>query len=100
MGSPLGPLLANFFMCSTEDTLWHEGKMPTYIKRYLDDTLTIMPHITSAVNFLQYQNKSDCLLYEMFFIPIFIQELRPTLKMQSDSIRAKVFNQVFNFYLF
>ena len=96
MGSPLGPLLANFFMCSTEDTSWHEGKMPTYNKRYVDDTLTIMPHITSAVNFLQYQNKSDCLLYEMFFI----QELRPTLKMQSDSIRAKVFNQVFHFYLF
>ena len=49
MGSCLGPLLANFFMCSIEDTLKHEGKMPTYYKRYVryvDDTLTIMPVIT------------------------------------------------------
>ena len=33
-------------------------------------------------------NKFDCLIYEMFFI----NELRPTLNVQSDSIRAKVFN--------
>ena len=57
MGSCLGPLLANFFMCSIEDTLKHEGKMPTYYKRYVDDTLTIMPDITSAVNFLEILNQ-------------------------------------------
>ena len=33
-------------------------------------------------------NKFDCLIYEMFFI----RKLRPTLNVQSDSIRAKVFN--------
>ena len=33
-------------------------------------------------------NKFDCLVYEMFFI----NELKPTLNVQSDSIRAKVFN--------
>ncbi len=33
-------------------------------------------------------NKFGCLVYEMFFI----HELRPTLNVQSDSIRAKVFN--------
>ena len=33
-------------------------------------------------------NKFDCLVYEMFFI----NELRPTLNAQSDSIRAKDFN--------
>ena len=33
-------------------------------------------------------NKFDCLIYEMFTI----QELRPALNVQSDSIRAKVFN--------
>ena len=32
-------------------------------------------------------NKFDCLVHEMFFI----HELRPTLNVQSDSIRAKVF---------
>ena len=33
-------------------------------------------------------NKFDYLVYEMFFI----NELKPTLNVQSDSIRAKVFN--------
>ena len=57
MGSALGPLLANLFMCSIEDTLKLESKMPTYYKRYVDDTLTIMPDITSAVNFLEILNQ-------------------------------------------
>ena len=39
MGSPVGPLLANVFMCSTEETLEREGKMPTYYRRFVDDTL-------------------------------------------------------------
>ena len=38
MGSPLSPLLANAFMCSIEETLEREGKMPTYYKRFVDDT--------------------------------------------------------------
>ena len=33
------------------------------------------------------QNKFDCLVFEMFFI----QELKPTLNKQCDSIRAKLF---------
>ena len=33
------------------------------------------------------QNKFDCLIFEMFFI----QELKPTLNKQCDSIRAKLF---------
>ncbi|XP_067039590.1 uncharacterized protein [Acropora muricata] len=52
MGPPLGPLLANVFMCSIEETLEREGKMPTYYRRYVDDTLTIMPDKLSADNFL------------------------------------------------
>ena len=52
MGFPLGPLLANAFMCSIEETLEREGKMPRYYKRLVDDTLTIMPNKTSADNFL------------------------------------------------
>jgi len=34
------------------------------------------------------KNKFDCLIFEMFFI----NEPRPSLNVQSDSIRAKVFN--------
>ena len=43
IGSPLGPLLTNAFMCSIEETLDREGKMPSHYRRYVDDTLTIMP---------------------------------------------------------
>ena len=50
MGSPLGPLLAYVFMCSTEDKLVNDqdGKLPSHYGRYVDDTFTIMPDITSA----------------------------------------------------
>ena len=33
------------------------------------------------------KSKFDCLVFEMFFI----NELRPSLNVQSDSLRAKVF---------
>ena len=42
MGSPLGPLMANAFMCSIEDRLEKQGKMPEFYKRYVDDTLSII----------------------------------------------------------
>lgn len=53
MGSPLGPLLANVFMCSIAETLEREGKMPTYYRRYVDNTLTIRRDKTLADNFLE-----------------------------------------------
>lgn len=40
MGSPLGPLLANVFMCFIEETLQHDGKLPSFYRRCVDDTLT------------------------------------------------------------
>ena len=48
MGTPLGPLLANVFMCSIEDKLDQDGKLPSYYRRYVDDTFTIMSDIPSA----------------------------------------------------
>ena len=57
MGSLLGPLLANVFMCSIEETLDREGKMASYYRRYVDDTFTIMPNKTSANNFLETLNQ-------------------------------------------
>ena len=56
MGSPLGPLLANVFMCRIEETLERDGKMPAYYRRYVDDTLTIVPNIASANEFLETLN--------------------------------------------
>ena len=43
-------------MCSIEETLDREGKMPTYYKRYVEDMLTIMPDKSSANNFLETLN--------------------------------------------
>ena len=43
MGSTLGPVLANVFMYNIKESLEQEGKMPTYYRRFVDDTLTTMP---------------------------------------------------------
>ena len=51
MGSPLGPLLANVFTGSVEETLEREGRMPSFYKRYVDDKLTILPDTTSTASF-------------------------------------------------
>ena len=52
MGSPLGPLLANVFMTHIEEKLEREGKLLSFYRRYVDDTLTIMPNTETASNFL------------------------------------------------
>ena len=72
MGSPLGLLLANVFMCSIEERigaglmclcvvlkkgLEQEGKMLAYYRRSVDDTLTVMPNKTCAENILETLNR-------------------------------------------
>ena len=52
MGSPLGPLMANVFMCHLEDKLTRDGVMPTLYRRYVDDTLAKMPSTEAAADFL------------------------------------------------
>ena len=52
MGSPLGPLMANVFMCHLEETLTHDDLMPQLYKRYVDDTLARMPSADAATEFL------------------------------------------------
>ena len=52
MGSPLGPLMANVFMCHLEEKLTCDGLMPHLYKRYLDDTLARMPSADAAAVFL------------------------------------------------
>ena len=52
MGSPLDPLLANVFMSYIEEKLEREGKLPSFYRRYDEETLTIMPNIKTASNFL------------------------------------------------
>ena len=43
-------------MCSIEDKLHQDGKLPSYYRRYVDDTFTIMPDTASAEIFLDTLN--------------------------------------------
>ena len=58
MGSPLGPLLANVFMCSIEKNLEQHGQFPPYYRRYVDDTLTVTPVRMTAGHFLDTLNST------------------------------------------
>ncbi|PFX30457.1 hypothetical protein AWC38_SpisGene4745 [Stylophora pistillata] len=58
MGSPLGPLMANAFVCRIEKQLERENKMPIFYKRFVDDTLSVMPDPEAASEFLETLNKS------------------------------------------
>ena len=56
MGSPLGPLLANTFMCSIKEKLEAGNKLPSFYKWYLDDTFTFMPDLSNSKAFLNKLN--------------------------------------------
>ena len=56
MGSPLGPLMANAFMCKLERDLEANGSMPPFYRRYVDDTLALFPNITEHNKFLDILN--------------------------------------------
>ena len=58
MGSPLGPLMANAFMCSIEEKLENKNKLPSFYRRHVDDTLAMVPDIPSAEAFLTTLNES------------------------------------------
>ena len=50
--------MANAFMCSIEERLQDQGKMPDFYKCYVDDTLSIMPNVETAEAFLSTLNDS------------------------------------------
>ncbi|KAL9963061.1 hypothetical protein ACROYT_G032227 [Oculina patagonica] len=56
MGSPLGPLMANTFLCSIEEKLQNENKLPDFYRRYVDDTLATVEDIQTAEAFLKTLN--------------------------------------------
>ena len=57
MGSPpLGPLLANVFMCHIENQLEQKSMIRSFYRRYVDNTLVTMPNTESATDFLQVLN--------------------------------------------
>ena len=51
MGSPLGPLMANVFMCHLEENLARDGMVHSLYKKYVDDTLARMPKTDAAADF-------------------------------------------------
>ena len=57
MGSPLGPVLANFLMCDFEEKwLMNAKTSPSFWNRYIDDTFTLFHNKDSANEFLHYLN--------------------------------------------
>ena len=60
MGSPIGPTLANIFLCHHEDKWLHDCPTefkPIFYKRYVDDTCTLFYTPEHPENFLNYLNE-------------------------------------------
>ena len=57
MGSPLGPLVANAFLCFIEEQLARDNKLPSFYRRYVDYTQSSVPDIQSAMTFLATLNE-------------------------------------------
>ena len=93
MGTPLGPLLANVFMCSIEDKLDQDGKLPSYYRRYVDDTFTIMSDIPSAGALLDTLN--NCLPPAKFTMEVERNSSLPFIGIEllnlAPRIRTKVY---------
>ena len=59
MGSQLLPLLANKFMCSIEENLEKDNKLPYSVRRsYVDDTLAAVQDILTAATFIATLDKA------------------------------------------
>ena len=59
MGSPLGPIFANIFMSSLEETFIDDCPLlfrPLFYKRYVDDTVALFHDRGSATRFLEFIN--------------------------------------------
>ncbi|MEM7163798.1 MAG: reverse transcriptase domain-containing protein, partial [Bacteroidota bacterium] len=66
MGSPLGPLLANVFMCHLEQRLEDNSTFPKFYKRYVDDTVAIVKDESAARAFLnELNNVHDSISFTM-----------------------------------
>ena len=59
MGSPLGALMANSFLCDIEENLDQANQLPSFYKQYVEDTLTFVHNInnTESFKFLQVLNE-------------------------------------------
>ena len=66
----------------------HKHKQSSICKHYMSKDGTIPRDLTENITVLRKcKGKFECLLYEM----LFIQKEKPSLHIQSDSLRAKLF---------
>jgi len=59
MGSPLGPTLANIFLCHKEEQWLNNCPLtfkPVYYKRYVDDIFVLLPHSGCLEDFCRYMS--------------------------------------------
>lgn len=56
MGSPLGPLVANTFLCCIEEKLEQDNKLPDFYRRYMDNTFSTIIDVPTAEAFLSILN--------------------------------------------
>ena len=49
--SPLGPLMANAFLCSVEEKLDQYNKIPEFYRRYVDNTFATMKMYQQQISY-------------------------------------------------
>ena len=93
MGSPLGPLMANTFMCSIEEKLERENKLPDFYRRYVDDTLAAVQDIPTATAFLATLNKAHPSIN--FTMEVAINDKLPFIGMELMKMGSQVRTSVY-----
>ncbi|XP_068735678.1 uncharacterized protein [Montipora capricornis] len=93
MGSPLGPLLANVFMCHLEERLSDNDLIPPFYRRYVDDTLAITPGLDVAESFLDALNGLHPSIH--FTIKLFKNDSIPFIGMLITKNGNKLETQVY-----
>ena len=95
MGSPLGPLMANAFMCKLESYMKANDLLPEHYYRYVDDTVAIFPSTEECTAFLQTLNglhpsaSFTCELHKNHILPFIGINLRNTGDCISTSVYRK-----------
>ncbi|CAB4043912.1 Hypothetical predicted protein, partial [Paramuricea clavata] len=93
MGSPLGPLMANTFMCHLEDKLKRYGMIPEFYKRFVDDAFSKMPNAAAATVFLEKLNDLHPNLCFTMELPV--ENKIPFVGMEISRDGSKVKTQVY-----
>ena len=99
MGSPLGPTLANIFLCYHENNWLKDcpkNFKPIYYKRYVDDIFVLFNKPEHAQFFLEYINKKHNIKFStetelnshfLFLMLKYFEKTRSSLPVFSEKIR-------------